>query len=99
MNINTTNDTPSNSIPWPSILIIIIGFSLCIYTGIAPTINSDRRIFGVIIIFLWSILFSLICYVFWENRLYSTSWLISLIPLFILSLFFILIILLNLGSP
>ena len=86
-----------NSPPWPTILISIIGAVLLIVTAVVPNIDSNRRIFGIIFIFLWSLVWALILWVLWKECHRSTSWWLLLIPVAILAIFFILIIALHLG--
>lgn len=84
--------------PWPSIIISIIGGIVVIYIAIAPGISSGRRIVGIVLMFLWALVWALILWVMWKDCHHAISWWLLLIPVVIMSLFFVLIILMNLGT-
>lgn len=86
------------AVPWPVIIVSVIGGGIVIYTAVAPGISSDRRTFGVILITLWTLVWALILWVMWKECHHPATWWLLLIPLVLEILFFILIILLDLGS-
>lgn len=88
-----------DEIPWPTIIVIIIGGTLVIYTAIGPNLNDNRRLFGVVLITLWTIVWALILWVLWKKCHKAPSWWLLLIPVGIMVLFFVLIIILNIGAP
>src|SRR5437870_128064 len=81
--------------PWPSIIISVLGAIVIIYTAIAPNVDENRRLFGVILMTLWTILWAVLLWVLWNECHYSASWWLLLIPVIAMALFFILIIILN----
>ncbi len=81
--------------PWQMIILAIVGSVFLIYTAVAPNINSNRRIFGIIMILLWTILFSIILWILWRDGLNNVAWLLSIVPISLLVLFFVMIIVLN----
>jgi len=88
-----------NQPPWPTIIISVLGAIIIIYTAIAPNVNNDRRVFGFVLIMLWTIVWALILWVLWKECHKASSWWILLIPVSIMILFFVVIIILNIGSP
>ena len=88
-----------NTTPWPSIIIGIVGAIIVIYTIIAPGVPGDRRIFGTIMMALWTAVWALILWVLWRECKKAATWWLLLIPVIIMAIFFILIIALNVGSP
>ena len=88
-----------NQPPWPTIIISILGAIIIIYTAIAPNVNNDRRVFGIVLIMLWTIVWALILWVLWKECHKASSWWILLIPVSIMIFFFVVIIILNIGAP
>ena len=84
--------------PWPTIIISILGAVLIIYTAVAPNLDSNRRIFGVVLLILWTLIWALLLWVIWRECRQATSWWLLLIPVIAMILFFVLIIVLNLGA-
>lgn len=86
-------------IPWPPILMAIMGVIIVVFTAVAPGIPNDRRLFGVIILTLWTIVWALILWVLWREGRYGATWWLLLIPSAIMILFFVVIIILKVGAP
>jgi len=84
--------------PWPSIIIGILGAIVVIYTAVAPKVSTDRRLFGVVLMTLWTIVWALILWVLWKECHRSASWWLLLIAVIIMAIFFILIIIMNIGA-
>jgi len=87
-----------NSVPWPTIIISILGAVVVIYTAVAPNVDNNRRVFGVVLMLLWTIVWALILWVLWKDYHRPASWWLLLIPVIIMALFFILIIVMNVGA-
>lgn len=85
-------------LPWPMIIISILGIALLIYTAVAPDIDSSRRSFGVVLIILWTLLWALLLWVLWKENQRAAAWWLLLISSVSILLFFILIIVMNLGA-
>lgn len=84
--------------PWPVIIISMVGAIFTVYTAVAPNIDSNRRVFGVVLLILWTVIWALLLWVLWRECRQSTSWWLLLIPLTAMILFLVLIIILNLGA-
>lgn len=84
--------------PWPTIIISVLGAIVVIYTAVAPGVVNDRRIFGIILMILWTIVWALILWVLWKECHRAASWWLLLIPVIIMAIFFILIIVMNIGA-
>ena len=87
-----------NESPWPTIIISVLGAIIIIYTAVAPNVDNNRRIFGIVLIALWTAIWALILWVLWRECHRSASWWLLLIPVILMAIFFILIIILNVGS-
>lgn len=87
-----------SSAPWPTIIISVIGAVIIIYAAVAPGVDQNRRLFGVIFTLLWTAIWALILWVLWRECHRSASWWILLIPVALIMLFFILVIILNVGG-
>lgn len=85
-------------VPWPSIIMLILGLFIVVYTAIAPGVNNDRRVFGVILILLWTFLWALILFSLWNESLEAETWWLLIIPVSIMAIFFIIIIILDVGT-
>lgn len=83
---------------WPSIVMIIIGLVLVIYALVDSSIDNDRRVLGIILILLWTALWALLLWVLWKNGRRQTAWWLLLIPSISIIIFFVLVLILNLGS-
>lgn len=85
-------------VPWPMIIVSVVGGGLTIYTAVAPGVSSERRTFGAILLALWTIAWALILWVIWKDCHHPAAWWLVLVPLTLAILFFVLIIVLDLGS-
>lgn len=84
------------SLPWPTLVLIVIGSAIIIYTAVATNVSPSRRAFAAIILTLWTAIWSVLLYILWSKCYNTTAWWFLIIPLVILLLFFILIIVFNL---
>lgn len=84
--------------PWPTIIISILGAIVIIYTAVAPNVDENRRIFGVVFLLLWTLIWAILLWVLWRECHRSSSWWLLLIPVITMALFFVLIIIMNVGS-
>lgn len=84
--------------PWPTIIISVLGAIVVIYTAVAPNVDENRRIFGIVLMTLWTIIWALILWVLWRECQREASWWLLLIPVIMMALFFILIIVIDVGS-
>jgi len=84
-----------DSVPWPSIIMLIFGGIIVLFTIAGPNIPSDIKILGVMLVVLWSLLWTLILWLLWIQYTEAISWWLSILPIIIIILFFVLIILLN----
>lgn len=102
MNLNIQNEKEQkdsiDAIPWPTILISVFGGILIVYTAVAPDILNNKRVFGIVMIGLWTLLWALLLWVLWRDKYYAISWWMLLVPVTVILLFFILVIIMNLGS-
>lgn len=87
-----------NTIPWPMIIISIIGAIIVIYTAVAPNIDETRRVFGVVFTILWTLIWAIILWVLWRECYTSMTWWLLLLPTTLIILFWIAIIIFNAGS-
>jgi hypothetical protein len=84
--------------PWPVIIVAIVGGVLVIYTAVAPGVSTDRRAFGAILLGLWTLAWALILWVIWRECHHPAAWWLLLVPIALMTLFFVLIIILDLGE-
>jgi len=89
---------PKKTVGWSSIVILILGAVVVIYSAVAPGVDQSRRIFGVVMMLLWSILWALILWVLWKNGKRDTSWILLIIPVTIMLIFFVFILIMNIGT-
>ena len=86
-----------HQIPWPAIIVGIIGIILSVYTLVGP-VFENRKLFGFTLIILWTLLWFIILWKLWSLDKYVNTWWLLLLPVTIMILFFVLIILLNTES-
>lgn len=84
--------------PWPTIIISVIGAILLMYTAVAPNLDINRRLFGVMLILLWCAMWALILWVLWKECHRPTTWWLLFIPVILVLIFFVLVIIVNAGS-
>ena len=89
---------PIDVSPWPTIIISVLGAIVIIYTAVAPNVDENRRIFGVVFILLWTLIWAILLWVLWREYHRSASWWLLLVPVIAMALFFVLIIVMNVGS-
>lgn len=95
--VSTKNKRPAGQ-PWPTIIISLVGAGLLMYTAIGPNIPSDRRIFGVVMILLWTLLWAVLLWVLWSAGHEIASWWLLIVGIGVIVLFFVIVIALNLGQ-
>ena len=83
------------TVPWPSIIIAILGLAFILYTLIVRNISNNLRIFAFIMIFLWSVIWIIILWVLWRDQKYNMAWGILLVPTISLTIFFIFVVVMN----
>lgn len=88
----------TNKTAWPPIILGIVGAIILIYTAVGPGIDTNRRYFGLILTFLWIAAWGLILWVLWRDCEHSTSWWLLIIPIALIFIFFMVVIVMNLGS-
>lgn len=89
---------PTDVNPWPTIIISVLGAIVIIYTAVAPNVDENRRVFGVVFLLLWTLIWAILLWVLWRECHRSASWWLLLIPVIAMALFFVLIIVMNVGS-
>lgn len=89
---------PKDVNPWPTIIMSVLGAIVIIYTAVAPNVDENRRIFGVVFLLLWTLIWAILLWVLWRECHRSASWWLLLIPVIAMALFFVLIIVMNVGS-
>ena len=96
--ISTTDDQQKSNIekkklvPWPIIIVGIIGIIIIIYIGIGPNITSNKRIFGITLLILWTLIWCLLLWVLWNENYYVLTWWLMIIPIITIIVFFVVII-------
>ena len=96
--ISTTDDQQKSNIekkklvPWPIIIVGIIGIIIIIYIGIGPNITSNKRIFGITLLILWTLIWCLLLWVLWNENYYLLTWWLMIIPIITIIVFFVVII-------
>lgn len=83
-----------NTVPWPVIITAIVSSVFLITTGVLNN-NSERKLFGIIFFLLWGLLWCILLGVLWREKHYTEAWFLMIIPLTMLTLFFILVIVLD----
>jgi hypothetical protein len=81
----------NNKLPWPIIIMAVVGFVLAMYSVIGPNINPHMMIFGACFIFLWTLMWCLILWVLWNAGQYTETWGLVILPLVLIFLFFMII--------
>jgi hypothetical protein len=95
---NITSDICKLDPPWAAIIMLIFGGILLIYTAMGSNINSNVKIFGIIMILLWTLLWTFLLYLLWKDNFVSSTWWMLVIGFSVLTFFFILIIILNIDN-
>lgn len=88
----------SNNIAWPAVIILISGTILVIYSAVTTHITPSRRIFGSILLAIWTIIWAILLWVLWRECHTQACWWLSLIPLTLMFALFIVIIVFNIGG-
>jgi len=79
------------NLPWPTIIILVIGSVLLIYIAVGPNINSVSRWFGISFILLWTLAWALTLFVLSHNG-NITAWYLMVVGVIIIVTVFILTI-------
>jgi hypothetical protein len=97
----TTSSTIVKSKPricWQALAILVFGAFIVIYAAVAPGVQTNRRVFSIVMMLLWAILWALILWITWKDSSNLVVWLLFLIPLSLMIVFFILVIVMNIDS-
>ena len=95
---NTYNNICKLDPPWAAIIMLIFGGILLIYTAMGGNINANVKIFGIIMILLWSLLWTFLLYLLWKDNLITSTWWMLVIGVSVLTFFFVLIVILNVDN-
>jgi hypothetical protein len=95
---NTYNNICKLDPPWAAIIMLIFGGILLIYTAMGGNINANVKIFGIIMILLWSLLWAFLLYLLWKDNLITSTWWMLVIGVSVLTFFFVLIVILNVDN-
>lgn len=88
-----------HSVPWPLIIMVILGLGLVLYTALlSGNIASARRNFSILLLLLWTLLWSMLLWVLWRQCEDVLSWWLLVFSSIIIITFFILVVALNLGG-
>jgi hypothetical protein len=87
--------TPPNTyyVPWPSVIITVLGIIVVIYTLFAPNITTYTRIYIAITLVIWTIVFALILWWLYRWNFYAAAWWVLLISVVVAAVFFVVLIL------
>ena len=91
----TVADLKSKETPWPVIIVSVVGGVLAMYTALTPHIGMTRRIYALILIISWTLLWVFLLLVPWRHGMHTQAWLLAVIAIAGLALFFIILILLD----
>lgn len=86
---------PFPKVCWQSIIVFILGAVIIIYAAAAPNVEETKRVFSIVMMLLWSILWGLVLWIFWRDGKLLTSWLVMIVPIVLMILFFVLAVILN----
>lgn len=89
---NNIREISESKVPWPVIIVGIVGIIILLYIAIGPYINSNKRMFGITLILLWTLIWCLLLWVLWNEEYYSMAWWMMIIPIFTIVIFFVLVI-------
>lgn len=92
--VKTDVECENTQWPLPSIIIIIIGLAAIIYISVV-SMMPGRKIFSLILVSLWVLIWAIIIYITWINCMITVSWLLLMIPIIFILIFVILVIWLN----
>lgn len=98
--VDNIDNINNNYMSWPALIILILGFIIVVYIAVGPNIAHDRRLFGIILISLWTILWFIILWIVWseyKSANKAKAWWLLFIPIITILMFFILIILMDFG--
>ena len=84
--------------PWPSIIIAVIGAVILMYTAVAPNVDINRRLFGIMMVLLWCTMWALVLWVLWKECHRPVTWWLLFIPVILVLIFFVLVILADAGA-
>lgn len=80
----------------PVIIVACLGGAFTIYAAVGPNIPQTIRIFSILVLLLWTILWSLILYVLHKDKYIETSYWMLFLALIPLIYFFIVVVILQL---
>jgi hypothetical protein len=86
----------NNTAPWPAIILAIIGIAAAVYSGFAPNISSNRRIFAAVTLAVWTLVWCILLWIIWKYNYVDAAWYLLLLSVIFLAAFFIVIVALNL---
>lgn len=84
--------------PWPPIIVIIFGIILIIYSLLGIETKENIRIFGAILIVLWTALTAIISWNLWIYNDKIGSWWFTVIALAVFLIFFIFVLFMDMEN-
>lgn len=94
----TKNTCHPKGAPWQLIIIAMVGSGMLLYTILMAKISESRRQFSLGVIILWTLLWVVIFWSLWRRCYTTVIWWLLLFSLSIITLFFVIIVALDLGS-
>lgn len=83
-------------VPWPLIIFASLSLVYIIYSAAIGNISNDRKLFGVIFTLLWALLWMILLWVLWREKHYNETWWLMVLAATMMTIFFILVIVLDL---
>jgi len=84
--------------PWASIIMSVYGVILLLCTAMGIGIDTNVKIFGILMIILWTSTWSIILYLLWKDNIINSTWWMLIIGTSVLTLFYYLIVVFNVDN-
>jgi hypothetical protein len=97
-NIQSKNMNCKLNPPWASIIMSIFGSILLLCTALGVGIDTNVKIFGILMILLWTLTWSIILYLLWKDNFINSTWWMLVIGTSVLTLFYCLIVVFNVDN-
>jgi hypothetical protein len=97
-NIQSKNMNCKLNPPWASIIMSIFGIILLLCTALGAGIDTNVKIFGILMILLWTLTWSIILYLLWKDNFIKSTWWMLVIGTSVLTLFYYLIVVFNVDN-
>lgn len=77
----TVTKTINSQIPWPAVIMAIVGILALVFVGLLPRLSLTYRIIAIVLTLIWSIIWIIVLWILWRYSQRTVAWILLLLPI------------------